>query len=31
MGELIEVDETEIIFTRPFDKRTENYIEGKFG
>ena len=31
MGELIEVDETEIIFTRPSDKRTENYIEGKFG
>ncbi|HOE13723.1 MAG: Phosphate import ATP-binding protein PstB 3 [Firmicutes bacterium ADurb.Bin373] len=31
MGELVEVNETDIIFTRPSDKRTENYIEGKFG
>ncbi|MDD8019807.1 MAG: phosphate ABC transporter ATP-binding protein [Acidobacteriota bacterium] len=31
MGELVEVNETGIIFTRPADKRTENYIEGKFG
>jgi len=27
----VEVNETDIIFTRPSDKRTENYIEGKFG
>ena len=31
MGELVEVNGTDIIFTRPSDKRTENYIEGKFG
>ncbi|PMP96052.1 MAG: phosphate ABC transporter ATP-binding protein [Candidatus Aminicenantes bacterium] len=31
MGELVEVAETEIIFTRPTDKRTEAYLEGKFG
>ncbi|HRD02132.1 MAG TPA: phosphate ABC transporter ATP-binding protein [Candidatus Saccharicenans sp.] len=31
MGELVEVNETGIIFTRPSDKRTENYIEGRFG
>ncbi|MBP7794794.1 MAG: phosphate ABC transporter ATP-binding protein [Candidatus Saccharicenans sp.] len=31
MGELVEVNDTEIVFTRPADKRTESYIEGKFG
>ncbi|MGC8745240.1 MAG: phosphate ABC transporter ATP-binding protein PstB [Candidatus Saccharicenans sp.] len=31
MGELVEVAEKEIIFTRPTDKRTEAYLEGKFG
>lgn len=30
-GELIEFDKTEKIFTSPSDKRTENYITGKFG
>ncbi|MGC8869886.1 MAG: phosphate ABC transporter ATP-binding protein PstB [Brevinematia bacterium] len=30
-GELIEFDVTEKIFTTPSDKRTENYITGKFG
>ncbi|MGB9620967.1 MAG: phosphate ABC transporter ATP-binding protein PstB [Brevinematia bacterium] len=30
-GELIEFDITEKIFTTPSDKRTENYITGKFG
>jgi phosphate transport system ATP-binding protein len=30
-GELIEVDETERIFTRPSDSRTEDYIRGRFG
>jgi len=31
MGELVEIDETPVIFTRPMDKRTEAYLEGKFG
>ncbi|MFH0754478.1 MAG: phosphate ABC transporter ATP-binding protein PstB [Candidatus Omnitrophota bacterium] len=31
MGELVEFDKTEIIFTRPGDKRTEDYITGRFG
>jgi phosphate transport system ATP-binding protein len=30
-GELIEVDETDRIFTRPGDNRTEDYIRGRFG
>lgn len=28
---LIEHDETDLIFTKPKDKRTENYITGRFG
>lgn len=31
MGELIEVDETKRLFTVPTDKRTEDYITGRFG
>ena len=31
MGELIEFDKTEKIFTTPSDKRTEDYITGRFG
>lgn len=31
MGEIIEVDETRIIFERPADQRTEDYITGRFG
>ncbi|MBI3313679.1 MAG: phosphate ABC transporter ATP-binding protein [Candidatus Omnitrophica bacterium] len=31
MGELIEIDETEKIFTVPGDKRTEDYVSGRFG
>ncbi len=31
MGELIEFDETTRIFERPKDKRTEDYITGRFG
>jgi phosphate transport system ATP-binding protein len=31
LGELIEFDETESIFTKPRDKRTEDYITGRFG
>ena len=30
-GELVEFDETKTIFTNPFDKRTEDYITGRFG
>ncbi|MCL6629221.1 MAG: phosphate ABC transporter ATP-binding protein PstB [Armatimonadetes bacterium] len=30
-GELIEFDESDKIFTRPGDKRTEDYITGRFG
>ncbi len=30
-GELIELDKTDKIFTVPSDKRTEDYIRGKFG
>lgn len=31
MGELIEIDKTHKIFTAPQDKRTEDYIQGRFG
>jgi phosphate transport system ATP-binding protein len=31
MGELIEVGRSDIIFTNPEDKRTEDYITGRFG
>ncbi len=31
MGELVEFGETERIFTKPSDKRTEDYITGRFG
>jgi phosphate transport system ATP-binding protein len=31
MGELIEFDKTQKIFTTPGDKRTEDYITGRFG
>ena len=31
LGELIEFDETERIFTRPKERRTEDYITGRFG
>ena len=30
-GQLVEVDETEKIFTNPDDERTEQYVAGKFG
>lgn len=30
-GELVEYDKTDVIFTRPQDKRTEDYITGRFG
>ncbi len=31
MGELVEIDDTDKIFTVPKDKRTEDYIRGRFG
>jgi phosphate transport system ATP-binding protein len=31
MGELIEYDRTGTLFTKPSDKRTEDYITGRFG
>jgi phosphate transport system ATP-binding protein len=31
LGELIEIDRTEIIFTKPSNMLTENYVTGKFG
>jgi len=31
LGDLIEFDKTEKIFTNPSDKRTEDYITGRFG
>ncbi len=31
LGELIEFDETETIFTHPKERRTEDYITGRFG
>lgn len=30
-GELIEIDETQKIFTVPHDRRTEDYVSGRFG
>ena len=31
MGELIEYDETEKMFTNPTIKKTEDYVTGRFG
>lgn len=31
MGDLIEVDNTDVIFTNPRDQKTEDYITGRFG
>ena len=31
LGELVECDETEKLFSQPQDKRTEDYITGRFG
>jgi len=30
-GTMIEYDKTEVIFTNPSDKRTEDYVTGRFG
>ena len=31
LGELIEFDQTDVIFTRPKERKTEDYITGRFG
>jgi phosphate transport system ATP-binding protein len=31
LGDLVEADKTATIFTKPRDKRTEDYITGRFG
>jgi len=31
MGELVEYDRTDVVFTRPKERRTEDYITGRFG
>ena len=31
LGDLIEFDLTETVFTRPTQKRTQDYITGRFG
>ncbi|MBX3185039.1 MAG: phosphate ABC transporter ATP-binding protein [Polyangiaceae bacterium] len=31
MGELVEYDQTDVIFTRPKQRKTEDYITGRFG
>jgi phosphate transport system ATP-binding protein len=31
IGELVEYDETPVMFTSPHQKRTEDYITGRFG
>jgi phosphate transport system ATP-binding protein len=31
LGELIEFDETDRIFTSPSDRRTQDHITGRFG
>ena len=31
LGELVEYEDTETLFSTPKDKRTEDYITGRFG
>jgi phosphate transport system ATP-binding protein len=31
LGEMVETDSTSSIFTKPRDKRTEDYITGRYG
>ncbi len=31
MGELVEFEETNVLFTRPAQSKTEDYITGRFG
>jgi phosphate transport system ATP-binding protein len=30
-GTLVEYDRTELVFTKPSEKRTEDYVTGRFG
>ncbi|MNJ55233.1 Phosphate import ATP-binding protein PstB 3 [compost metagenome] len=30
-GEIVEANDTEVLFATPFDSRTEDYISGRFG
>jgi phosphate transport system ATP-binding protein len=30
-GVLVEYDQTDVIFTKPSDPRTEDYVTGRFG
>jgi phosphate transport system ATP-binding protein len=31
LGELVEIDATETMFTNPSNKRTQDYITGRYG
>lgn len=31
VGEMVEMNKTDVLFSRPMDKRTEDYITGRFG
>jgi phosphate transport system ATP-binding protein len=31
MGDLIEFDRTQVIFTKPSQSKTEDYVTGRFG
>lgn len=31
LGEMVEFGDTQQLFSKPFDKRTEDYITGRFG
>lgn len=31
LGEMIEFDSTQVIFSKPKDKKTQDYISGRFG
>jgi phosphate transport system ATP-binding protein len=31
VGTLVEIDDTDTIFTRPADTRTRDYVTGRFG
>ena len=31
LGEVVEFDDTDKLFSKPQDKRTEDYITGRFG
>jgi len=31
LGELVELDDTEVIFTAPKDERTQAYVTGRIG